>query len=161
MMSDITVQCGQGIVNIRVGAIIFNEDKILMASNSDVDYLYSIGGRIKFGECAEEAIKREVLEELGVALEIDRLGIVHENFFYGNDKKLIYEISFYYYMKMNENNSAFKTENVENGRKESYEWVDSSDKRNMYPSFMYEKAVASSKEIIHIYTDERLNGVKK
>lgn len=159
-MDDITVQCGQGIVNIRVGAIIFNGDKILMASNPDVDYLYSIGGRIKFGECAEEAIKREVLEELGIALEIDHLGIVHENFFYGNDKKLIYEISFYYYMKMDGNNTDFKTENVENGKRESYEWVDPSDKRNMYPSFLYEKGISPSKEIIHIYTDERLNEVK-
>lgn len=159
-MDDITVQCDQGIVNIRVGAIIFNGDKILMASNSDVDYLYSVGGRIKFGECAEEAIKREVLEELGVTLEIEHLGIIHENFFYGKDKKLIYEISFYYYMKMNENNTAFKNENVENGRREFYEWVDSSDKRKMYPDFLYEKAIAPSKEIIHIYTDERLNRVK-
>ena len=159
-MDDITVLCGQGIVNIRVGAIILNGDKILMASNSDVDYLYSVGGRIKFGECAEEAIKREVLEELGVALEIERLGIIHENFFYGSDKKLTYEISLYYYMKMNENDTTFKTENVENDRREFYEWVDSSDKRKMHPNFLYEKAIAPSEGIIHICTDERLKEVK-
>lgn len=160
-MDDITVLCGEGIVNIRVGAIILNGDKLLMATNSDVDYLYSIGGRIKFGESAEKAIKREVLEELGVELEIDRLGIVHENFFYRKiekEQKLIYEVSFYFFMKNSKNNIDFKMENIENGRRESYEWVDSSEKRKMYPCFLYEQAIMPKNEIVYIYSDERLKG---
>ena len=57
------------------------------------------GGHIEDGESWEEAAKREVFEETGVKMEIDRLGFVHENYFYGdapsNLGKLIYEISFY------------------------------------------------------------------
>lgn len=48
------------------------------------NYLYSVGGRIKFGETAQEAVVREVPEETGVKMEIDRLGFVHENYFYGD-----------------------------------------------------------------------------
>lgn len=33
------------------------------------EYLYSVGGRIKFGETAEEAVIREVYEETGVHME--------------------------------------------------------------------------------------------
>lgn len=33
------------------------------------------------GETAEDAVKREVLEETGVAYEADRLAFIHENFF--------------------------------------------------------------------------------
>lgn len=32
------------------------DGKVLMAGNERVDYLYSVGGRIKFGETAEAAI---------------------------------------------------------------------------------------------------------
>ena len=98
MDNDMTVPCADGIINIRVGAIIMKNGKLLMVGNERSDYLYSVGGRIKFGETAEEAIVREILEETGVRLEIDRLAFVHENYFYGdapaNMGKLIYEISF-------------------------------------------------------------------
>ena len=43
-----------------------------MVGNQKDDYLYSVGGRIKFGESAEEAVVREVLEETGVRLDIPR-----------------------------------------------------------------------------------------
>ena len=44
---DMTVPCGNGLLNIRVGAIIMKKDKILMVANSkNPEYLYSVGGRI-------------------------------------------------------------------------------------------------------------------
>ena len=103
MNKDMCVACGDGFLNIRSGAIIMKDGKLLMVGN-DRDYLYSVGGRLKFGETAEEAVVREVFEETGVQMEIDRLGFVHENYFYGdapsNRNRLIYEISFFFYMKV-------------------------------------------------------------
>ena len=85
MNRDMSVPCEEGMLNIRVGAIILRDGKFLMVGNNGrPEYLYSVGGRIKFGETAEEAVKREVLEETGYELEIDRLGFVHENYFYGD-----------------------------------------------------------------------------
>ena len=63
-----TVKCDNGLINIRVGAIIMQNGKILMVGNRRSDYYYSVGGRIKFGETAEEAVIREVQEETGVRL---------------------------------------------------------------------------------------------
>lgn len=107
MGTDMCIPCDAGILNIRVGAIIQKDGKILMVGNERSDYLYSVGGRIKFGETAEEAILREIWEETGVKMEIDRLGFVHENYFYGdaptNYGKLIYEISFFFYIKVPDN----------------------------------------------------------
>ena len=37
------------------------------------------------GETAGEAVKREVLEEIGVAYEVDNLAVIHENFFNENN----------------------------------------------------------------------------
>ena len=73
MQQDMTVPCGNGLINLRVGAIIQKDGRILMVGNRNrPDYLYSVGGRIRFGETAEEAVVREVWEETGVSMEIDR-----------------------------------------------------------------------------------------
>lgn len=79
--NDLTASVGDGIVNIRVGAIIMKGNQFLMAGNEQSNYLYSVGGRVKFGETAEEAVIREVYEETGAQMEVGRLGFVHENFF--------------------------------------------------------------------------------
>ena len=78
---DMCVPCGEGIINIRVGAIILQGGRFLMVKNPMADYFYSVGGRIKFGETAQEAVIREVMEETGVRMEIDHLGFILENYF--------------------------------------------------------------------------------
>lgn len=52
MNSDCTVGIDDGLINIRVGAIIMKDNKFLMVGNERQDYLYSVGGRVKFGETA-------------------------------------------------------------------------------------------------------------
>jgi len=45
MNKDITLPCEDGIVNLRVGAIIQKDGKILMVGNKiRPEYLYSVGG---------------------------------------------------------------------------------------------------------------------
>ena len=46
MNKDMCVVCDDGFLNIRAGAIIMKDGKLLMVSN-DRDYLYSVGGRVK------------------------------------------------------------------------------------------------------------------
>ena len=65
MSQDMCVPCGGGFINIRVGAIILKGDRFLMVRNARADYFYSVGGRIKFGETAEEAVVREVSKRRG------------------------------------------------------------------------------------------------
>lgn len=70
MNKDLTVMIpDQGVLNIRVGAIIMKDDKFLMVGNDRVEYLYSVGGRIQMGETAEEAVEREVYEETGIKMD--------------------------------------------------------------------------------------------
>ena len=81
MKQDICVPCAEGLVNIRVGAVIVRDGRILMVGNDRNDYLYSVGGRVKFGETAEEAVVREVYEETGARMGVRRLAFIHENYF--------------------------------------------------------------------------------
>lgn len=60
MIPDMCVPCGDGLVNIRVGALIVKDGRMLMVESCR-GYLYSVGGRIKMGETAEEELV--VLEE--------------------------------------------------------------------------------------------------
>ena len=153
------VACDDGILNIRVGAIIMKDGKILMVGNERANYLYSVGGRIKFGETAEEAIVREVYEETGVKMEIDRLGFVHENYFYGdapsNLGKLIYEISFFFYMKVPSDFAPISESFTEDNSKEHLKWVSLDEDIKMYPEFFRTELKNPMDTVKHFIKDER------
>ena len=159
MNKDMCVACDDGILNIRVGAIIMKDGKILMVGNERANYLYSVGGRIKFGETAEEAIVREVFEETGVKMEIDRLGFVHENYFYGDSSsklgKLIYEISFYFYMKVPSDFTPISDSFTEDNSKEYLRWVSLNEDIKMYPEFFRAELKNPTDTVKHFVTDER------
>ena len=159
MAKDMTVPCDDGLINIRVGAIILKDGKFLMVGNERSDYLYSVGGRIKFGETAEEAVVREVFEETGVKMEIDRLGFIHENYFYGdaptNNGKLIYEVSFFFYMKVPKDFEPISDSFTEDESKEFLRWVDENDSITVYPTFFKTELRQPVETVIHFVTDER------
>lgn len=159
MASDCTVSIDNGYINLRVGAIIMKGDKFLMVGNQKNDYLYSVGGRIQFGESAEEAVVREVFEETGVKLEVDRLGFIHENFFYGDygkkEDKLIYEISYFFFMKTPDDFEPVCDSFTDDESKERLIWVDEKSDIVYYPTFFREELKCPSNIVKHIVTDNR------
>lgn len=159
MKKDMCVACDDGILNIRVGAIIMQDRKILMVGNERADYLYSVGGRIQFGETAEEAVVREVLEETGVKMEIDRLGFVHENYFYGDapskQGKLVYEISLYFYMKVPRDFTPVSQSFTEDDSREYLRWVSLDENRKVYPEFFRTELRNPTDVVKYFVTDGR------
>ena len=129
-----------------------------MVGNERADYLYSVGGRLKFGETAEEAVVREVYEETGIRLEIDRLGFIHENYFYGDSPakngKLIYEISFFFYMKVPEDFEPVSSDFTEDNSKEHLIWVSPDTTLTIYPVFFRSELSHPEKYVKHIVTKE-------
>lgn len=162
MASDCTVAIDDGYINLRVGAIIMKDGKFLMVGNQKDDFLYSVGGRIQFGESAEEAVVREVFEETGVKLEVDRLGFIHENFFYGDyaekKGKLIYEISYFFYMKTPEDFEPVCNSFTDDASQEHLVWVDEKSEITYYPTFFRQELVHPTNSVKHIVTDERNSG---
>ena len=159
MNGDMSVRCEEGILNIRVGAIIMKDGKFLMVGNERSDYLYSVGGRIKFGETAEQAVIREVFEETGIKMDIDRLGFIHENYFIGDSPTtlgtLIYEVSFYFYMKVPENFTPKSTSQTEDNKKEHLKWVLPTDEQVLYPAFFRTELKNPKNFVQHLITDAR------
>ena len=63
--------------NYRVCAMIISGNKILAMHDEQSPYFYLPGGRVTMGETAEQAVVREVQEELGVTPKITR-PVYHE-----------------------------------------------------------------------------------
>ena len=76
----------------RAAAIIIEDGCMLFIGNENENYYYSVGGGVHIGEKAEDACLREVFEETGVRYEIDRLCVIHENFF--TDSKISWTLSY-------------------------------------------------------------------
>lgn len=160
MKTDITVPCGDGLLIIRAGAIIMKNGKILMVGNHITPgYLYTVGGRLKFGETAEEAIVREVQEETGVRLEVDRLGFVEEYFFLGdiepNVGKLIYEVSFFFYMKVPEDFEPKSERFIEGNHEEYFRWIDIDEPVKYFPEFFRTELLHPEPGVKHFVKDDR------
>lgn len=153
MKHDLCVKTEDGILNIRVGAIIMKEDRFLMVENDRFDHMYSVGGRIKFGETAEEAVKREVYEETGVQMEVDRLGFIHENYFLGDSLikqgNIVHEISFFFYMKVPSGFEPVCNSFTEDGNKENLVWIRADHNKKYYPEFFKTELSKPSKEVKH------------
>ena len=97
---NLTFRMPVGRFNFRVAAIIIHKGHLLLIRNSDTSYLYMVGGRVQYNETTEEAVLREVWEETGVALEVDRAVFFQELFL---DEEVtgehFHEIGVYYLMK--------------------------------------------------------------
>ena len=158
MAQDITLPAGDGWFNLRVGAIILRDGKVLMVGNDRVDYLYSVGGRVQFDESLEDAVRREVREETGVALEIERLGFVQEDFFLCDmpDKlgRPIHELGFYFYMKTPDDFEPVCRSWAVNGSEERLEWVPLDSKRKAFPGFLFSALSHPDPAVRHIVTRE-------
>jgi ADP-ribose pyrophosphatase YjhB (NUDIX family) len=65
----------------RVGGILIQHEHVLFQSASNEDFWFLPGGRAEVGEPARVTLLREMQEELGLAVQIERLLYVIENFF--------------------------------------------------------------------------------
>lgn len=64
-----------------MAAIITRDDKILTHKFIGADYCFLPGGRVKMNETAQDAMTRELHEELGINASVSGLPFLVENFF--------------------------------------------------------------------------------
>ena len=118
-------------------------------------YYYAIGGAVKIGEKASDAAVREVYEESGLKVEIDRLVLVQENFFELEDG-MHHELAFYYLMKdIGEQKVA--GDRVLDCSEEGLEWIDleKMSEYKIYPKIYNDILKDIPTEIIHSVVDDR------
>ena len=72
---------GETLFLCRVGGVAVNLGRVLLHRSEHEDFWAVPGGRIEVGETSEQALKREMREELGAEVGVGRLLWVVENFF--------------------------------------------------------------------------------
>lgn len=81
-MTMITFDHGNVRFVYRAAAIIIENGKVLLNQlGPDRDFWFTPGGRVELLETSEESLRREMLEELGEAVEVERLLWIEERFF--------------------------------------------------------------------------------
>lgn len=145
----------------RAAAIIIEDGDILFAKNERDSYYYSVGGAVKVGECAEEAVRREVLEETGIAYEIERLAFIHENFFESDGGTIekgqkCHEVCFYFLMKPRGTKELKSESYIAGGIRESMHWlpIEKLKDYEAYPSFFAKEIQKIGENVKHIITKE-------
>lgn len=81
--------------SMRVAALIFQSDHLLVQRGTKDNYWALPGGRAEIGESSEETIIREIGEELDRDCSVERLLWSAENFF-AYDDYAAHELAFYY-----------------------------------------------------------------
>jgi len=152
---DIGFKTNESCFIYRVAAIIIKDNKLLMIKHEDYPCYYTVGGKVKINETSEEAVIREIYEETGIELQIDRLSFIQERFF-----QIIgehhHEIVFYFLMKENSNLDLSCRSFTDQGPKESLHWLplESLDKTYVIPEFFKTKLLGNMIGIEHIISKE-------
>ncbi len=151
---DLLFNTNQGCFTYRVGALIINDNKLLMAKNKEYPCYYTVGGGVRINETSEEAVIREVLEETGFTLEIDRLAYVQERFIKISGQQY-HEIRFFYLMKKS-NINIIDNSFTDQGEKETLHWlpIDELAKLNVVPPFLQTRLANPIDVIEHIVSSE-------
>jgi len=104
-------------------AIIIEGDKILLCKSKKRGHFFLPGGHVEFGEKAEEALKREFIEETGSEIAIDKFIGAFENVF-GAEQKY-HEVCLVFAASLLDKEVASKEDHIEYARVTISEFTDS------------------------------------
>lgn len=149
---DITFKTESGRFNYRVCAMIIHEGKILAMHDDRSPYFYLPGGRVALHERAEDAVLRELREELGIEARIDRPLWLNQAFFTEDvNKEKYHELCIYFLMDISGTDLLARGETftqAEGRRTHTFHWLPLERLRQeyFYPLFLKE-------EIFHLPTE--------
>ncbi len=95
---DLKIKTDEEEFHGRTCGIIKQENKFLIMRVNQTSYFHIPGGHIEIGENSEQAIIREIKEEIGCDVQEANLFTIQENFWQRNNKKC-HGIEFYYIIK--------------------------------------------------------------
>lgn len=155
---DLTLNTENGVFNHRVAAVIINDNKVLAQKNTKTNEYYLVGGRVKFEESTQDALIRELEEELNITVADFKPLWINEAFFIEENKKF-HEICMYYFVDITKTNfDCFENifQSREGNRINTYEWLDIDGLENvtLYPRFFKDEIKNQNETLKLIVTKE-------
>lgn len=155
---DISFETGAGKFNYRVCAMFLHNNRILAMHDDRSPYFYLPGGRVAMGETAEEAVIREVREELQIDAQIHRPLWLNQAFFTEDvDKNRYHELCIYFLMDFSGTDLLSRGDRFhckEGSRTHRFEWLsfDRLQGEYFYPMFL-KKDIFTLPEVFTIRTE--------
>lgn len=145
----------QTVFNYRTCGVISDGKRVLLHRRKCDDFWTLVGGRVQMLEPSDCAVKREVKEELGEDIEVNKLLWMVENFFRFEDK-YYHEISTIYLLNLEKDSWILDQRDsfngIEEGKKLIYKWFnfDELNSLDIRPSFLKEKLIFLPNNTEHI-----------
>lgn len=139
---DISFKTEQGRFNYRVCAIIINDNKLLAMHDENSPYFYLPGGRVTLHETAENAVVREIKEELDIEAKIIRPLWVNQGFFDEDvTGEKFHEVCIYFLVDVSHTNlfnRGNKFRGAEKHHTHDFEWLSFEQLKDeyLYPVFI-------------------------
>ena len=147
---DFRTKVGNTVFGVRATALIVQNRKLLVTK--DQNKYYTIGGAIQVNERTEDAVVREVREELGVKAQAGQLAFVVENRF--EQAGIHYHnIEFHYLVDLLEDAPSIMQEDE---KSQPCEWIDLDQLQNiqLVPAFLKTALPDWDGQLQHIHLNE-------
>ena len=147
---DFRTTVGDTVFGVRAVALILQNGKLLVTK--DKGKYYTIGGAIQVNESTEDAVVREVKEELGVKAQAGQPAFVVENRF-EQDGVSYHNIEFHYLVDLLEEAPLTMQEDE---KMQPCEWIDLDrlEGINLVPAFLKTALPEWNGQLRHIHLEE-------
>jgi 8-oxo-dGTP pyrophosphatase MutT (NUDIX family) len=142
---DISFRTPEGRFNYRVCAILIDGDRLLAMKDERSPYYYLPGGRVSLHETAEDAVLREVREELGIEARIVRPLWLNQAFFTEDvTGERFHELCIYYLIDVSNTDLLSRGDcfdGSERHHRHRFAWLtfDEVDREYLYPLFIKQR----------------------
>lgn len=131
---DLKIKTEKEEFHVRTCGIIKQENKFLIMRVNKSDYYHIPGGHIEIGEDSEQALIREIKEEIGCDVQKASLFAIQENFWIRNSRSC-HGIEFYYIMESKQQLEMKDYEKIEIDKGEEkmleFMWVTAEELKNI------------------------------
>lgn len=153
---DVKIKSNEGNFKMRVAGLVIKEGKLLTVNICNNGFYCLPGGHVHLGESSEEAIKREIGEEVGLTCKNVKMLAFIENFFKSVKNVVTHEVCYFYIVEPNEDIKTEDYSYVENDEGElknlEFKWfpLDKLTEIDFRPSILAEKLSKGDFEFEHI-----------
>lgn len=157
---DIKIDSTEGSFKFRVCGILTHQNKVLVVKINDNNFYCLPGGHVELNESTDDAVLREMREELNFEVKIKKLISINQNFFKTKTGLPFHELGFYYLVEAKNPNDVlfedYSRDELDKGKIQHLEfrWITIEELKNLdfKPDFVVD-AIENNELLINVTRD--------